>query len=713
MSTRYKLGIDIGGTFTDAIAVSSDGALTIGKSPSTPPDFEQGFANAVEAVGERMGQEPTILWDRVDEIYHGCTVGTNALVEGRTARVGLLATRGHGDNLHHMQAGGRNRRLPPEDIAHVAAHEKPAPLVLRELVAEIHERTTFDGSELVALNEEHCRVEIKRLLDLGATAFAVSFLWSVVNPAHEHRARELIREASPDAYISLSSEVGKRTGEYERTVAAVVNSLIGPEMNGYLTKLEKLLAARGHRGALYVMTCSGGVVGVNEARSVPLLTIGSGPVAGLIGAGMLSRLATDSETRQTNVITADVGGTTFDVGVVRRGEPLRRSTSWHNQYEYTVPTLDVRSIGAGGGSLIRYDADRRTLRVGPQSAGAVPGPAAYGRGGTVATITDANLLLGILNPNYFLGGRITLDLDAARDALAAAGEPLGFTGEETAAAALRIVDSQMADAVRLASVQRGYDPRDHVLYAFGGGGAVHAAALARQLGINRVIVPLSDFAAGWSAFGTAAADVLLVEEMPHVMTAPFDPVALNETWVELETRALDRMAHQGVPRTGVTLERIVEMRYGAQTNQIEVVSPHEADERISEALVRAFEFEYARLFGEGTGYPAAGHVITAMRVTARAAVGDFTDLVPNSKARSAGLIPKKAERQVIFYERGPSRTTCSIYDGEAARPGMCCTGPAIIEFIDTTIVVRAQQHAFIDVRGSVIIAPLIEEFGSD
>lgn len=703
----YLIGVDIGGTFTDCIVIDEQGTVTIGKAPSTPPDFQTGFVDSLRETARRLGVPLESLLEQARGIYHGCTVGTNALVEKRTANVGLLTTRGHRDVMFAMDAGGRLTGMPPEYVAHVASQTKPDPLVPKGLVEEVDERIAFDGEVLVELNEERCRESIARLIDGGVEAFAVSLLWSIVNPAHEQRIRDLIAEQAPEAFVSISSEVIPRNGEYERSVATVINSLIGPAMNSYLRDLERDLGALGYKDIVHVMSCSGGLIDSNYARLLPLLTIGSGPVAGLIGAGTLTRASGGSGNggKPDDVITTDMGGTTFDVGVIRDGQPLARATTRYDQWEYFVPTLDVRSVGAGGGSIVRFDEDTNTLRVGPQSAGARPGPAAYLRGGTAATVTDADLVLGYLNPDYFLGGEIALGIDAARRALEQAGERLGFGADETAAAAARIVDNQMADAIRLASVQQGYDPRNYTLYAYGGAGPVHATALARELGMQRVVVPMSDLASGWSAFGVASSDAVVVEELPKAMTYPFDLADVNESWETLEGKVREAMEQQGISAKDLDLEREADIRYTQQINQVAVAAPGGSyDEALSQTLVESFEQEYERLFGRGSGYADAGFALTAMRVKARARVSEFS-LTPQGGSNgsvSKGMDPK-GERDVIWYEHGLEPKRTPVYEGALFRTGTAVEGPAVVEYADTTLVLRDGDRATVDQIGSVIV----------
>lgn len=702
MST-YTIGVDIGGTFTDCVAVDGDGRVSIGKVSSTPPAFERGFIGSIGEVANRIGLSQADLLARTGAILHGCTVGTNALVEKRTAKVALLVTAGHRDTIYLMRAGERFVGSHAAEIAHLAGHSKPEPLVPKSLVVEIDERLANDGEIVIALDEERAREAIKSLVADGVEAFAIALLWSTTSDVHERALARIVAEEAPGAFISTSSEVMPRVGEYQRTVATLINAMIGPVTSEYLGRLEDELARLDFGGSLSIMTCAGGLIDVAHARRMPLLTIGSGPVAGLIGAGRLARAAHTGDSAGINVLTGDVGGTTFDVGVIRRGEPVTRSTTRYDSYEYFVPTLDVRSIGSGGGSIVAFDEDIRSLRVGPRSAAAVPGPAAYGRGGTQATVTDAAVVLGYLNPEHFLGGALSLDVAAATAALERAGQPLGFSAVETAAAAMRIVDDQMADAILLSSTQQGYDPRACVMYAFGGGGGTHCPMVAQKLGITNTVVPLGDLAAGWSAFGVAAADAVIVQDMALLTPSPFEPELLNKAWAELESKVRASLP-VSLRSADVALDRFVEMRYRQQVNELVVPAPggHYTDLEVEE-LIATFEREYELLFGAGSGYPKAGFMITSLRVTARASVIDhrFVATEPDVSAE----VEPSGWRDVVWYELGTDARRTPIFDGSRLRPGDRVTGEAVIEFIDTTVVLRRGQRATVDARSSIVIEP--------
>jgi N-methylhydantoinase A len=704
----YTIGVDIGGTFTDCVALDADGNVAIGKVSSTPPEFQRGFIGSIGEVANRIGLSPAELLAQTDAILHGCTVGTNSLVEKRTAKVALLVTAGHRDTIYMMRAGERLVGSHPQEIAHLAGHYKPEPLVPKSLVVEIEERMATDGQVVIALDEDRARETIRSLVADGVEAFAIALLWSTASDVHERALARIVAEEAPAAFVSVSSEVVPRVGEYQRTVATLINAMIGPVTSEYLGRLEHELAAVNYPGSLSIMTCAGGLIDVARARRMPLLTIGSGPVAGLIGAGRLARAAAAGDiavaTGDINVLTGDVGGTTFDVGVIRRGEPVTRTTTRYDQYEYFVPTLDVRSIGSGGGSIVAFDEDTRSLRVGPRSAAAVPGPAAYGRGGDKATVTDAAVVLGYLNPKHFLGGALSLDTEAATAALERAGAPLGFTAVETAAAAMRIVDDQMADAILLSSTQQGYDPRACVMYAFGGGGGTHCPMVAQKLGISTTVIPLGDLAAGWSAFGVAAADAMIVQDMALLMPSPFDPEQLNQAWSELEDKVVGALP-SSLPANSVHLDRFVELRYRQQVNELRIPAPRGVYGKADiDALTAAFEQEYELLFGVGSGYPTAGFMITSLRVTARtsvtdhefvaAGVGDYVDVEPTGW------------RDVVWYELGTAPRRTPVYDGGGLKPGDRVAGRAIIEFIDTTVVLRQGQRAVVDARSSIVIEPI-------
>ena len=408
----FYCGIDIGGTFTDCVIVDPDGRMTIAKSPSTPPDFSKGFMNALEEGARRVGMDLPSFLSQTDLLLHGTTVGTNVLVQQRGAKAGLITTSGHRDALLMMRSKGRSAGLPFEQLLRVSRHRKPKPIVPSHLIKEVSERVDWRGEVIVPLNEDEARTAVQELVDTGVDSIAISLLWGFVNPDHERRLRRMVEEIAPDVFVCCAHELVAKPGEYERTAATAINAYIGPSTSEYVRRLERELSSHGYSNPLLIMQAAGGVAPSGQAAAAPLNTIGSGPVGGVMGSKFLG-----DHVGHHNIIASDMGGTSFDVGIVRDGQPLASAESITNQYTYFMPRLEIESIGAGGGSVIWVDETSRTLRVGPESAGADPGPACYGRGGERPTVTDANLLLGYLSPNGLIGGRLELDRRASLKAI--------------------------------------------------------------------------------------------------------------------------------------------------------------------------------------------------------------------------------------------------------------------------------------------------------
>ncbi|MGH2945558.1 MAG: hydantoinase/oxoprolinase family protein [Solirubrobacteraceae bacterium] len=692
MSEGILCGVDTGGTFTDCVLLT-DGRIVRAKASSTPRDFAVGFFDALAAAGEQLGLGLAELMPRLTHLVYGTTVATNIVVERDGAHTGLLTTRGFADTLLMMRAIGRVTGLSPEQLMHLSATGKPRPLVPRELTAEVPERIDCFGDIVTALDEDACRAAIATLLEQGVDAIAIAFLWSFVNPAHEHRARELAHELAPELYVSCSAELAPKWGEYERTATAAINAYVGPATRDYMRRITARARELGVASEPLILQCSGGAIPIGQAGADAVRTIGSGPAAGVIASAELGR-----RLGIENVICTDVGGTTFDVGLMRGGRPVTSDTSIVSQYRYYVPTVDVKSIGAGGGSIAWIDAASGTLRVGPQSAGADPGPACYSRGGTRPTVTDACLVLGYLGADALLAGRLRLDRDAARRAVGTVAAPLGLTEEEAAAGIVRIAEMHMADLIRKVTIQRGYDPSDFALFAYGGGGPVHAGVFGAELGVDRVLMPLGDSSSLWSAFGAAASDVQRVFELSHLVDAPLPSGELTEAYEGLERRAAAWLADQGFAEDATVLRRHAELRYKAQVNQVGIpVTAGRLDETAAARLLDDFERAYAGLYGEGTGYRAAGIELTALRVEA---VG----CIDKPHLRRDGAAPPTAaggrSRPVWWSEHGRWVDT-AVLAGESLAAGVRVAGPAIVEFVDTTLVVHPDQAARADELGNV------------
>jgi N-methylhydantoinase A len=689
----YYCGVDIGGTFTDCVIMDEAGTVTLAKASSTPPDFSAGFLAAVEEGAHRVGLQLDDFLSQTDLLLHGTTVGTNVLVQMRGARTGLITTRGHRDALLMMRSYGRSAGLPIERLLHVSRHRKPDPIVPPGLIKEVSERVDWAGEVFLPLNEDEAREAIAELVADGVDAIAISFLWGFVNPDHERRVKAMVREMAPDVFVSCAHELISKPGEYERTAAVAVNCFIGPATSSYVRRLDAGTKARGYRHPLLIMQAAGGVVPAEQAAASPLFTIGSGPVGGVTGAAFLAEILGDRD-----VIACDMGGTSFDVGLIHDGVPLTASDTVVNQYTFFMPRLLIESIGAGGGSILWIDEGSRTLRVGPESAGALPGPACYGRGGERPTTSDANVVLGSYNPESFLGGRMTLDAAAARRAIRTVAKPLRMSDVEAAAGAVRIVESQMAGLMRQMTLEQGLDPRDFVVYAYGGAGGAHAAQFARELGCARVVVPLGDLASTWSALGVMSSDVLPVYATARLMGAPFDADALNAVFGELEARAREALREEGFTGRQVEIRRFADMKFTLQIHQVEVPVPGgRITPRGAEAQVARFVARYEQVYGRGSAFTGAGVQAGVFRVLARGKVR--TPSLVRRPGRAAAS-PSGA-RRVHWEGRGFARTP--VYGGAALAPGAAVRGPGIVDMPETTIVVPPGDTGTVDPYGSFVI----------
>jgi N-methylhydantoinase A len=694
----YICGVDIGGTFTDCVIIGPDGGVTISKSPSTPDDFSKGFFEALRLGAAELKLSLRELMAQTAVLSHGTTVVTNALVENRGSKVGLITTAGHGDAILIMRAFGRVAGLSPAETLRFSGTRKPDPIVPRALIREIPERVDSKGDVVVKLNESSVRKAIRELVDAGVEGIAISLLWSFRNPLHEHRVRDLVIEEAPNLFVTCSSDLVPLLGEYERTVATVMNNFVGPEASRYLGRIAERALKEGLESPLLLMQCNGGLTSVADARESPLLLLQSGPCGGVVGSQFLGKLM-----GYDNIIATDMGGTTFDVGLVHDGRPMRTSSTIVNQYEFFVPTIDIKSIGAGGGSIAWYDQQRGALCVGPRSAGAMPGPICYRRGGQEPTVTDADVVLGYIDPDFFLGGREKLDRQASWDAIARLGDQIGLDPYETAAGINRIVDFHMADLIRRETIEKGLDPRDFVLFTYGGAGASHAGVYARELGVSEVIVPLMNAASVWSALGVASSDVIHIHQKNDQMQAPFQTERVRRTIDELKARAYAQMKGQGFVGDRVSLRWTVDLRYRLQIQVVEVELPdiEVGPESLVELLAR-FKRSYEALYGEGTAYAHAGIELVTIRCTASAAV-QKPALSFRQEQSSTPAAVSVAPARTIYWPELKRTLQTPIFRAAFLAPGNIIEGPAVIEPTATTIVVRPGQRARLDGFGNIVI----------
>jgi N-methylhydantoinase A len=692
----YVIGVDVGGTFTDGVLHDSGGAVVAGKAPSTPPDYSRGVLDVLEVLAEQVGESVEAMLAKTQHIAHGTTSTLNALLTGNVPPVGFLTTMGHRDSIYIMNVEGRYVGRSPEELQDVLRQDKRHALLPKRHAIEVVERMDRDGTVVVKLDEAQARTAIHRLVDDGVSAIAVSLLWSFRNPAHEQRLRELINEIAPDVFVSLSSEVSPRIREFSRSATTIMSAQIGPGLRDYLGNLETKLRDRQLAGPLLVMQSNGGAVAAAEAPRTAITTVGSVLTGGVVGAMSLGK-----QLGHRNIIATDVGGTTFLVGLVVDGEPVRSTTTVINHHPINVPALQVHAIGSGGGAIAWLDAGDN-LQVGPRSAGAAPGPACYAQGGTEPTIADANLVLGILPERGLLGGKKHLDITLARKAIRAkiAG-PLGMSVEDAAAAIYAVQNAQTGDLLRKAVVEAGHDPRDFILYAFGGAGPAHCAGYAAEVGVRNVVVPLGQVASAFSAFGLAASNVVLSAELSDPSAAPLDPVRVEKSLLRLETQALEGLERQGLKFADVVIEREIDIRFTAQLAEIATPVPNGAlSEGVLADVVDNFERRYAELYGEGTGFRDAGIQAITNRVRATG-VFPFSPTLPEVKAgdsvdASDALIET---RSVRLGTRDYEPT--AVYDYQKLQAGYSFEGPAIVEVPTTTVVVPRGTTATVDHLGNL------------
>jgi N-methylhydantoinase A len=689
----YCIGVDIGGTFTDAVIVAPDGVISTGKASSTPHDFSVGFFRAIAAAAESVGIGERALLEATTKIAHGTTIGINALVTGTVSTAALLATKGHGDTIRTMAGQGRMMGASIEELLDYQASSKPPPVVPRRQVFEINERVDHMGNVVVAISDDDLHRAIDQFESIGIESVAISFLWSFVNPAHEQRAAAFVRERCPSLFVSCSHDVAPRIGEYGRATATTMNAQLGPLMVRYIDRITEGARARGYRGEVLFGQVEGGLVPAAIAKQFPIMTVQSGPVAGVVGSALAG-----AQMDFRNVVVADMGGTTLDVATIEDSRVAYREESELVRQLVYVRKVDVESIGAGGGSIAWINPTTNRLRVGPQSAGATPGPICYGRGGTEVTVTDADLVLGILNPTRPLADGLELDLDAARHGVAALGERLGLDELQCAAGIVEIIDTRMEDLIRRATVQRGHDPRSFVLWAFGGASGAHAGLFGRGIGVREVIFPLNNTASVWSAYGLALLPATRSFQANVFLRSPFDLDQLSATLAELEQRAVTYARDHQMGE--FELVRRADMKYPLQVYEVETeLPPGSVDDAFATALLEAFHRTYDARFGPGSGYTEAGAVISAVRVTVRG----VEPSLPIVKAEYPSARPSADHERPVYWRELAGRITTPVYWGPQLAPWMRLQGPTIVEYPHTTIAVRPGQALHLDDFGNIVL----------
>jgi len=671
----YRIGVDVGGTFTDLVAVDDFGKATLAKVPSTPDDPSVGVLDGLELLAEMLGTELATLLAETDRVVHGTTVATNALLEHKGARVGLLTTEGHRDVIE-MREGLKddryNLRLPP-----------PEQLVPRRRRLGVRERLRADGRVETPLDPASLDRAVDALKREQVEAVAVCYLHAYRDPRHELATKAAIERVLPGIYLSLSTEVLPQIKEYERVSTTVVNAYVGPALSRYLARLEGRLAEAGYDGPTLIIQSHGGVAPIAESGRLAAGAVLSGPAGGVAGSVHAARLLGEH-----NLIPFDMGGTSTDISLIVDGQPTLVTGRRVAGRTIALNSLDIASIGAGGGSIARVDAGG-ILHVGPQSAGAVPGPACYGVGGTAATVTDANLVLGYLDPASFLGGRRHLDRSAAEAAVDRIAAMLGIDRIAAARGIHRVVNTTMAEGVRLVSVRRGVDPRRFALLAFGGASGLHATEIARQLDLSRVIVPR--VAAVLSAWGMLTTDLRFEVARTHIgdMRA-LDAAAVKRLFAEMEAEGIERLraSFDGPVRT----VRWVDMRYGEQVFEIAVPLDGVEWEAVDPLpqIVARFNRRHEELYTYSL--PDQETVLVNARV---AVAGVLPGLPQEPNLPEAPPAAPRGERRTYLDDW----VTSSVYDFDALAPKQTIAGPAIVESAMTTVLLRLGETAKVTALG--------------
>src|SRR5215475_172011 len=599
----FFVGTDVGGTFTDLWVADATGEARVFKT-STTGDVMGGVLNALNLAAQSYGLEFGAFCARIERFGHGTTVSLNALLTGRAARTAIVTTLGFGDTLEIGRMRRQTAGLSDTEVTDYFLHNRHLPIVPRERIVEVRERIDANGTIIAPLDEAQAREALRALKGDGIEAIAICTLWSTANPVHELRLKELVEGELPGVFLTLSHQISSVVGEYGRMSTVAANAALGPIAGRYLARLEQTLRGAGMQVPILMMTNAGGVLPTDVLNDRPAFALFSGPAAGVIGS-----LAIGERIGAGNILVTDIGGTSFDVGVVVEGRPLMRREITVAGADIRVPSIDVASIGAGGGSIAAVKFGN--LTVGPQSAGANPGPACYGRGGTEPTATDADLVLGVLDPDNFIGGRMRLDVEAARRAIHdKVAKPLGMDLMQAAWGIREVLDARMADLLRRSTIERGHDPREFTFFANGGAGPSHAWALVRELGLNGFIVPAA--ATAQSAFGCANSSLGLTREQPVYLRvtsdakpAPDALKAINDTLKTLEAEARDGVVAAGA-RGRIAVQRVLAIRYRGQTNALDIAIANGVfNERAYEGAVKRFERQYESLFGRGATYTRA------------------------------------------------------------------------------------------------------------
>ena len=696
---RYVLAVDIGGTCTDSVIVDETGRITLGKAFSTPPDFSTGILDSLRVAAQHRDLSLDNLLHNTQLFLHSTTVAENAVVDGTLANAGLITTRGFEQTLFSTRGGyGRWSGLTEDEKRNPIETEKLPPIVPISHIRGIKERTDTNGQILYTPDEADIEEAVRSLLDAGVEALGVCLLWAIVNPESEKRIGDIVNKLSPDTFLTLSHHIAPIVGEYERTSTVALNSRLGPVVQKYVSNLQAKLDDEGFKGTLLVAQAYGGLLPAEKALASPVGMIESGPVAGLVGSRHLGNML-----GHTNIIAADMGGTTFKVGIVREGVVEYQRESMVLRYHYAMPKFDVVSLGLAGGSIISIDKRTGIPQVGPKSAGSYPGPVCYENGGEEPTVTDVDAILGYLNPDYFLGGRESLNIDKARAIFKEkVADPLGQPVPEAASAIYRLANSMIYDLLHKVTIQRGLDPRQFALFSFGGTAGMHVAAYGDELGVAQIVIPHSASVHG--AFGLTTSDIVHEDQITKPMTAPWDIEQLQAIYDELTERVTDQLRQEGFDEHTINIEWSIDMRYRRQVHIL--TTPMGGDRTITTELlentIERFEALYEGRYGQDSAYREAGIESVSYRVRGAGIVKtpQLTEYeVGDTVANHAVVDTRQA-----WVEQAQAFQDVKGYDFNKLVPGNQVPGPAIIWTPFTTVVTNPDQIARVDKYKNLIIS---------
>jgi N-methylhydantoinase A len=696
---RFVVGVDIGGTFTDCVVLDHSGQMSLAKSFSTPPDFSKGIIDALSVAAEERGVALRFLLSKTTLFLHSSTIAENAINDGDLVRAGIITTWGHEDTLFVMRGGfGRWSGLTEDERRNPIETSKPPPIVSRDLTVGVRERVDSRGNVLRPVDESDLEEAVERMKAEGVDALGVSFLWSFANPTNELKAKEVIQWLWPGVFLTLSHEIAPSLGEYERSSTVALNARLGPVVRDYLGRLEQGLHDQGFVGRLLVMQAYGGLLPIEKARDRPVGMIESGPVSGLVASSHQGRAMDIS-----NILAADMGGTTFKVGVVREGLIEYQREPIVFRYHYSLPKLDVVSLGLAGGSIVSIDPRTGAPQIGPQSAGSYPGPVCYDHGAEEPTITDVDAILGYLKPEYFAGGRAKFNVNRAKEAFdRKVAKPLEMPVLDAASSIYRLTNSIIFDLLHKATVQKGLDPRGFALFSFGGTAGMHVSAYGAELGVERIVIPHSASVQG--AFGLVISDIVHEEQITRPMRMPVESEKVARFFSHLESRLIDQFVEDGFARKDVSISRTVDMSYRQQTHILTVPLSEGGrlvTDRALADLADRFESMYRQKYGAEAGYSQAGIEFVSFRV--RGSVPPSRHSVLEREPAGADPSAAVVEERMVWVDEAREMQKVPGFDYERLEAGNLVPGPAVIWSPITTVVVGQSQVAEVDALHNLVI----------